>query len=54
MDQPPKPQTELPKAWHDRVAELRQLLRDCKHDGRVIENDAGQAFCERCGARVTG
>jgi len=55
MDEPKNDlQLDIPRAWLKRRDELAQLLRDCQHDGRVLENDRGDTFCERCGARLTG
>jgi len=44
--------SDIPHAWQKRRDELAQLLRDCKHDARVLENDQGNAFCERCGIKL--
>lgn len=51
-DEGKTPKAGIPRAWKKRIDELAQLMRDCKHDGRVLENDQGQTFCERCGLRL--
>ena len=47
MDRP-----DITPGWQHRMDELRQSIRECRHDGKIMRNEEGKLFCEDCGRRL--
>lgn len=41
-------QPDITPGWQERVAKLRELIRNCRHDGERLTNDRGQTYCGEC------